>query len=210
MAEYSVTRRRPLLRAVTGFVAALTLFGCGRDGLAGPSTTTTPVGSSSSSSSAAPSSTTTTALVPSTTAIAFLETEVRVAYEAASRAFIGAAAVPDPDSPLLAQTHTGPMLEQRHNTLVSLKLDGRAIRYPDPTQYRIRVTDIAVDGDVARLTACVVDDGERIEVTTGQVLASGTGTVEWTAALRRVDGSWRLAERVERARWEGVAGCAVR
>lgn len=130
-------------------------------------------------------------------------------YEAASEAFIQAAAIPDPDFPRLAETHTGPMLEQRRETLLALQADGRVIRYPTPSQYSIEVEDIDVEGDVARLVACVVDDGERVESATGNVVASGVGTVEWRVAMRRVDGEWRLAERLENARWDGVAGCAV-
>lgn len=135
---------------------------------------------------------------------------MRAAYEAASRAFIEAAAVPDPDYPPLATTHTGPMLVQRRDVLLGLKADGRIIRYPQPSQYRIQFERVEIQQDVARLVACVVDDGERVEASSGRVLSSGTGTVEWRAALRRVDGSWRLAERLENQRWEGVAGCAER
>lgn len=127
------------------------------------------------------------------------------AYEVASRAFIEAAAIPDPDFPRLADTHTGPMLEQRRETLLALQADGRVIRYPSPSQYSIEVEvdSVEVDGEVARLVACVVDDGERVEVTTGTVVASDVGTVEWRVAMRLVDGRWRLAERLENSRWEG-------
>lgn len=101
------------------------------------------------------------------------------------------------------------MLEQTHNLLRALELDGRFIRYPSNSQYRIEVDDVDVTGDVGRLTACVVDDGERVDRATGEVIAGGVVTVQWTAALRRVDGTWRLAERREEGRWDGVAGCAV-
>lgn len=101
------------------------------------------------------------------------------------------------------------MLDQRRETLRALQLDRRVIRYPQPSQYRIEFESVDVEDDVARLVVCVVDDGERVEVDTGRVIASGVGTVRGTAALRRVDGTWRLAERREEARWDGVAGCAV-
>ena len=149
------------------------------------------------------SSTTTSTTSPSD------EAAVRSAYEAASRAFIEAAAIPDPNYPALTETHTGPMLEQRQDTLRALQLDHRIIRYPQPSQYRVEIDDVTIDGDVARLTVCVVDDGERVEKDTGRVIASGVGTVQGTAAMRRVDGTWRLAERREDQRWDGVAGCAV-
>lgn len=140
-----------------------------------------------------------------------LEAEVAAAYEASSRAFIDAAAVPDPDFAALAATHTGPMLEQRRNVLRALRADGRIIRYPPNSQYRVEIDDETweVDGDVARFEICGVDDGERIVVATGEVVAGGVVTVRARVAMQRVDGSWHLAERQQLAEWEGVAGCAV-
>lgn len=133
---------------------------------------------------------------------------VRDAYERASRAFIGAAAIPDPDAPAIGETHTGPMLEQTRNVLRALRADGRVIRYANDSKYRIEISKVVVTGDVARLVACVVDDGQRIDQASGSVIAGGVVTVEWLAALQRIDGTWRLAERREEGRWEGVAGCA--
>jgi hypothetical protein len=137
-----------------------------------------------------------------------LEADIAEAYEAASSAFIDAAAIPDPEFPALASTHAGPMFEQRRETLRALKLDGRVIRYPAASRYRIEVESLVVNGGVARLTVCVVDDGERVNLATGEVIASGTTTVRWLVAMRLVDGSWRLAERREESRWDGVTGCA--
>lgn len=154
-------------------------------------------------------STTTTSTTSSSTTSVPDDRSVREAYEAASRAFIDAAAIPDPESPALLATHTGPMLEQRTQTLRALKRDGRVIRYPTPSQYRIDIESVDLEGDIARLRVCVVDDGERVEQASGQVIASGVGTVQWTAAMQRSDGSWKLAERREEARWDGVAGCAA-
>lgn len=135
--------------------------------------------------------------------------EVTSAYESASRAFIDAAAIPDPNSAAVAASHTGPMLEQTRKILRALQADGRFIRYPANSQYRIDVENVDLSGDVARMSVCVVDDGERVDRASGNVIASGVVTVRWTAAMQRVDGSWRLAERREEARWDGVAGCAT-
>lgn len=177
--------------------------------LAGCSDDDPPVAAPTSTSTSSRPATTTVEPTSTSSTVPPADAEVRVAYEAASRAFIEAAAVPDPDYPALAATHTGPMLEQRRNVLVALKADGRIIRYPQPTQYRIEFETVAVDNDVARLVACVVDDGERVEVSSGRVIAGGIGTVQWRVAMRRVDGAWKLAERVEAQRWDGVAGCAT-
>jgi hypothetical protein len=159
---------------------------------------------STTSTTTRPSTTTTT-----TDPAAALETEIEDAYVASSHAFIDAAAIPDPNFPALAATHTGPMYEQRRGVLLALQADGRVVRYPPNSQYRIEVTDIEVDGDVARLEACVVDDGERVVAATGEVVAHGLMTIQARAAMQRVEGVWKLAERVQEAEWEGVAGCAV-
>ena len=158
-------------------------------------------------------STTSTTRRPSTTtttdAAEAAEAEVEAAYVAASRAFVDAAAIPDPDFPALAATHTGPMLEQRREVLLGLQTDGRVVRYPPSSQYRIEVTDVEIDGDVARFVVCVVDDGETVVASSGEVVAHGLFTVQARAAMRRVDGTWRLAERLEDGEWEGIAGCAA-
>jgi hypothetical protein len=177
----------------------LILAACGGSGDDNAAPTTT----------ARPSTTSTSSTTTSTTSPPD-DATVRAAYEAASRAFIDAAAIPDPSFPAIAATHTGPMLEQRRDTLRALQLDHRIIRYPQPSQYRIEIESVDIDGDVARLVVCVVDDGERVDKDTGQVIASGVGTIHGTAAMRRVEGTWRLAERREDQRWDGVAGCAVR
>ena len=197
MVAFRALRSLPFSRLVLVF-AVLTVPACGGgDDTSAPTTT-----------AASRPTTTDRATTSSTTPSDADEAEVRAAYEAASQAFIDAAAIPDPNHPALAATHTGPMLEQRRDTLLGLQADGRVIRYPSPSQYRIAITSIDIDGDVARLVACVVDDGERVDAASGAVVASGVGTVEWRAAMRRVDGEWLLAERLENQRWEGVAGCA--
>lgn len=165
------------------------------------------VAGESTTSSTARRSTTSTTLDASQA----LEEEVEAAYVAASRAFIDAAAIPDPEFPALAATHTGPMLEQRREVLLGLRTDGRVIRYPPNSQYRIEVNrdSIEVEGDVARFEICGVDDGERMVAGTGEIVAGGVVSVQARVAMQRVDGVWKLAERQQIAEWEGVAGCAA-
>jgi hypothetical protein len=130
------------------------------------------------------------------------------AEEAAAAA--SAAAAPNPEHPDLLATHTGPMLEQRQEVFGGLRANGWAIRLPEGSKYREEVRSVEFDGeDIAILDVCVVDDGERFVVDTGEVIASGVATVQWSAAMRRVDGRWKLAERREENRWEGEAGCAL-
>jgi hypothetical protein len=134
------------------------------------------------------------------------------AYLAAENAAVAAASppTPNPDDPQLAATHTGPMLQQRKDVFSGLRDSGLAIRLPENSQTRETVSSIEYQGDdVAILDVCAVDDGERIVVASGEVVASGLATVEWTAAMQRQDGTWKLAEREEQNRWEGEAGCAL-
>jgi hypothetical protein len=63
--------------------------------------------------------------------------DVVASYEAANRAFIDAAAIPDPEFPAIAETHTGSMLDQRRAVLRALEIDGRVIRYPPNSRYRV-------------------------------------------------------------------------
>lgn len=191
---------RPRGRTVAAafvIVLAVGASACGGESKSSTATTTTRPPSTTSTSG------------PTTSSSAPDDTAVRSAYEAASRAFIDAAAIPDPNFAAVAATHTGPMLEQTRNLLRALQADGRFIRYPLNSQYRIDVKSVDVTGDVARMSVCVVDDGERVERASGRVIAGGVVTVQWTAAMRRAEGVWRLAERREEGRWDGVAGCAA-
>lgn len=169
-------------------------------------------GDDDTNDAAPPVESTTTTRRPTTTTTDSAEAheaEVTAAYEASSRAFIDAAAIPDPSFPALAETHTGPMLEQRQRVLRAFQANGQVMRYPDGSEYRIEVTDVDIEGDVARLDVCIVDDGETVVASSGEVVAGGLGTVQVRAAMRLIDGTWRLAERVQEAEWEGIAGCAA-
>ena len=154
-----------------------------------------------------PSTTTAPSTTTSTTTTHDGEEAVRAAYEAANKAFIDAAAIPDPEQPGLLATHTGPMLKQTQDVLRALRSEGRAIRYPSPSKYRVTVEDIVIEGDVARLRFCAVDDGERVVAATGEVVSAGVITARGRAALQLVDGSWRLAEQDFDSREDGEAAC---
>jgi hypothetical protein len=136
---------------------------------------------------------------------------VRAAYNLSSRAFIDAAAIPDPNFAALSETHTGLMLEQRQKVLAALKRDGRVIRYPANSKYRVEINDATfkLDGDVAIFEICGVDDGQTVVAQTGQVISGGVGSAQARVAMKRGDGVWKLAERELIAEWKGIAGCAA-
>ncbi|MGH9186718.1 MAG: hypothetical protein ACRD0U_13030 [Acidimicrobiales bacterium] len=187
-------------------IAFVVLLGaCGGDDDDASTTTTEP------NSTTTTGATTTTGSTTTTTPQAAIDAEVTAAYEAAAQAFIAAAAIPDPDFPALLATHVDPMLNQRRGVLTQLKFGGRVIRYPANPQHRNEVESVDVRSpDIAVLIVCTVDDGERYDVATGALLTDGLpGTVRIEAALRHIEGSWRLAERLEQESWEGVDGCAI-
>ena len=157
-----------------------------------------------------PESTTTT-LTPEEAA----KQEVVTAREAADEAQAEALSPPNPNPelPALEETHTGLMLERMKETADGLRIGGVASRRPADSQHHLEVDSIRfdkVDGqDVAFLEVCVVDDAERINVSTGAVLQSGLVTFKSTEAMKKVDGIWKLAERRQDSFEEGVAGCSA-
>lgn len=191
----SVNRSRVLRRLVLVVVVVILGAACGGEDDGGEIADTT--------STSRPTSTTTSTTDPDDEAA----DAVQEAYEAANRAFIEAAAIPDPDHPAIVATHTGPMLEQSREVLAALKRDNRVIRYPEDSQYLVVVDDVDVQGDVARFTFCAVDDGERVDAATGEVVSSGVLTARGAAAMRRDGDVWKLAEQEFTSREEGVAAC---
>lgn len=187
------------LAAVLG-LSAIAVASCSEDGEGTTSSTTE---ASTTSTTVPPTSTTDPAEA--------LEAEVTAAYEAASQAFLEAAALPDPDYPALAQTHVDPMLDQRRGVLTQLKFEARVIRLPEDSVHRIEVESFESQGaDTSILVVCIVDDGERYDAATGELLTDGQpGTSRFRAALRLVDGRWVLAEQLLQEEWPGVSGCAT-
>ena len=195
-----VSRRRPSELLGVGLVLEALVAGCGDDA------------GSDEANGATTTSTASTTTSTTTDPNAKERQAVIDAYLAAADAARAASAPPaaNPDLPALVETHTGPMLEQRQEVARGLQANGWAIRYPADSRYRVEVESVEFDGDdVAILKVCAVDDGERVVVDTGEVISSGLATGEITAAMQRVDGVWKLAERREDQQWEGEAGCAV-
>jgi len=198
------SRRGALVATAAASILAVAVLAasCSGDDEATDQTSTTAEGTTTS-----PSSTTSTTIDPAAQA----EEEVVAAYEAASEAFLVAAAIPDPDLPALAATHAEAMLNQRRGVLTQLKFEGRVIRVPEPSVGRIEAESFELrDSDTAVLGVCIVDDGERYDAASGELLTDGQpGTSRFEAALRRVGGRWVLVEQLLQEEWPGVAGCAT-
>lgn len=138
--------------------------------------------------------------------------QVADAYKAADRAFLDAAAIPDPMFPAFVAAYRGPMLDQSTKVLKAFKLQGLFGRLPPNSKYRndIDVASMRITADVAIFNVCAVDDSQRVEKATGRVVGGGLNTVLIQVAMRRDGGTWKLAERKELQRWTGEAGCAAR
>lgn len=162
--------------------------------------------------------TTTTAPAETTSTLSPRQQEeqaVREAHAAAIRAREESAAAPaaNPDLPAITETHTGLMLQEWQATTSGMRTAGWVDRFPPNTQHRVEIDSIRFDEvngqQVAYLDVCAVNDSERVDLQTGEAVSGGVFTFQVTDAMQKVDGRWKLAERQERARWEGVAGCAV-
>ena len=158
----------------------------------------------------APESTTTT--VDPTAA---KEAAVKEARQAADDVWKDATAPPDPnpDDPAIAAHYVGPMFDRLTETIRGLRANGWAIRYPENSQSWLEVQSIRFGEDdgqeVAFIEVCGVDDGERFDMASGDVLEGGVRTLQLTEAMRKVDGEWKLAERQPNSYQEGVVGCAA-
>jgi hypothetical protein len=162
-------------------------------------------------------STTTTPETTTTTVDARAEEEaaVREARQAADEAWKAMTGPPEPnpDDPAISEHYVGPMFDRLTETIRGLRANGWAIRYPEDSQAHIEITSIRFgedDGDdVAYLEVCGIDDGERFDMASGDVLEGGVRTLQLTEAMRKVDGEWKLAERRQNSYQEGVVECAA-
>jgi hypothetical protein len=135
---------------------------------------------------------------------------VAAAYDAAMAAFDLAATEPvRPDHPALASTTIDPALSSVRDLTSSWLGFGQALRYPTPSVHRIVILDVEVDGDTAVLETCNVDDGILYEPESGRILNDRVTTARDRATMLRVEGAWKLSQREQLDKWEGVAGCAA-
>lgn len=117
--------------------------------------------------------------------------------------------VPNPADPALAEFATGEQLEAVV-TETQANLDGGfAFRAAErPANFR-EVRVVSIDGDVAVVQECVVDDQVIFRRESGEVVNDEVATRNVRGELSRVDGRWRLARAELVQRWEGVGGCAL-
>lgn len=115
----------------------------------------------------------------------------------------------NPADPRFAQLAVDPQLANVLAETRQRREQGLALRRPDPsvTQRRVKVVEMAAD--TATLQDCATNDGIVYRVATGQVIDDSVVTRSVSATMRRVDGTWKLAEARVLQEWKGVAGCAL-
>lgn len=115
----------------------------------------------------------------------------------------------NPDDPRLADLATGPQLDNVREETKQRADAGLALRRPEDTVTERRPRIIEVEGDVATIQDCAINDSIVYRVATGEVLDDSVVTRSVSATMRLVDGQWRLEATRELQKWEGVAGCAL-
>jgi hypothetical protein len=117
--------------------------------------------------------------------------------------------VPNPAAPGLAEFATGDQLAAVVAETQANLDNGVAFRPADRPANIREVRVVSIEGDIAVVQECVVDDGLVVRRDTGEVVNDSVTTQSVRGELRRVDGAWRLAAATVIQFWEGVAGCAV-
>lgn len=186
-----------------------------------PSTSNAPDGTNSSpqsttgSTSTTPSSTTSTTSVPPDTSgptgADAAEQEVIDRYLGYWAARLEAnSGVPDPAHPGLAEFATGAQLEAAMSEAQSNLEAGLAYRQREDPAAIQRVEVVSIEGDVAVVQECYVDDGLVVRQDTGEVVDDDISTHNVRGDLvREAGGPWRVSAVRAIQVWEGVAGCAL-
>ncbi len=139
-------------------------------------------------------------------------------YEAYWDAFDAARSVPtaEPakDFPLLRDLSAGTQLDISYENVIDLARTGEAIREPTTpavagidadSEIRVRVDKI--DGTVAELSGCVVNDDVRHVVGTDTIVRDSVSTVLSNSTMALTDGVWKLIRSQAVAIDDGVTGC---
>ncbi|QYG94408.1 hypothetical protein HC251_19515 [Iamia sp. SCSIO 61187] len=118
--------------------------------------------------------------------------------------------VPDPAHPGLAEFATGAQLEAAVAEAQSNLEAGLAYRQREHPAAFQRVEVVSIEGDVAVVQECYVDDGLVVRQDTGEVVDDDISTHNVRGDLvREHGGPWRVSAVRAIQVWEGVAGCAL-
>jgi hypothetical protein len=121
---------------------------------------------------------------------------------------------PARDVPMLAELAAGEQLDVSYQALTELAESGDAIREPDTpaiggidadSEHRVRIDRI--DGTVAEVSACLVNDDVRFSVDSGAVVRESVSTVLSSATMALTAGRWKLIRSRAVEIGDGVSGC---
>lgn len=115
----------------------------------------------------------------------------------------------DPDDPRFVEYATGRQLEQVRQDTEWFRDQGHRLDHPDsPIGFR-HVEVVSIEGDVALVQECVVDDGLVVVRASGSVVDDEVWTHLVSATMHRLDGVWKVEAARLIQEWEGIAGCAL-
>ncbi len=140
-----------------------------------------------------------------------LATAILGAYASFWDSYWDAASHPvDPEHPGIARYSTEPLRSRATGVLLGRATEGIALRLP-PDHGAGRIAHIeGWDNEGAEILDCFVDTAVLYEVSTGRIRNDEQATVVHLALMRRVGGSWRVAEIFEQAIHTGrTAGCIM-
>lgn len=191
---------RPTIGAVAvALCASLTACGGGASGDDGSAATT-----EQPPTTEAPATTTT--VDPQAQALADAEAAY-LAYEEASN--VAAADPVDPQHPDLQALITGDQRLHSNSELGEFLARGEAVRFADPSQYRVDVLSSALQSDGSiLLRVCRADDRVVYDVATDEVVDDDVVTRTIEAVMVNESGGWKLSRSVSVAHVSGVASCA--
>jgi hypothetical protein len=196
--------------AATLAVAVLLVASCGDDdppaSANGPDdTTTTTEGSSTTSTTDVPPTSTTSGDEARTDEQAVIDSYLAY-WDARFEANTG---TPDPQDPALAEHATGAQLDVVIAETQKNLDEGLAFREREDSADIHRVRVVSIDGDLAIVQECFVDDGLVVRRDTGEVVNDAIATQSVRGELSWVDGRWRVSKAELLQQWEGVAACAL-
>lgn len=148
-----------------------------------------------------------TTVVPTTTIPTTDEEAVVEAYENFLHAWEMATNPPDPDHPALAKYIGGRELEVVRNAIEEIRRQEIILTRPKNSVSGFTIEGKEVQGNSAKLTVCLIDDGLQIHEPTGTILNDLVGSSRITVILERRDSGWVVTENNYQFTVAGAGGC---
>ena len=102
-----------------------------------------------------------------------------------------------------------PALSDLRELLRVRKESGQALRYPEGVPPVQRIMEVRLTSPTsADITACVIDDAQLINVTSGQILDGTVVSRTYLARLTLTSGSWKIQSTEQLSSTNGSDGCA--